>query len=129
MNNRKGFTLIELLVTVALIGTIGVIVGVSVNSLMANQKQKSYDEFVANLEEAACVLVQSDSRTEETCPSGANNCKIYLQDLIKYGLVKKTTDNPMTEKSIDEDTTSYVEVTITNGERICKFVDTVCTDC
>ncbi len=129
MNNRKGFTLIELLVTVALIGTIGVIVGVSVNSLMDNQKKKSYDEFVANLEQAACVLVQSDSRSEETCASGVNNCKVYLKDLIKYGLVKKTTDNPMTEKSISEDTTSYVQVTITNGERNCKFVDTVCTDC
>ena len=128
MKNRNGFTLVELLVTIALIGTLSVVVGVSVGNLITNQKYRSYDDFVQDLEEAACVFVQNDNRTSELCQAYNSLCQVKLADLIKNGLIKKTMENPMTEKSVEEDTLSYVQVTYSDGERFCHFVDRDCTD-
>ncbi len=128
MNNRKGFTLIELLVTVALIGSMSIVVGVSVTSLLNNQKQKRYDEFVEQMEDAGCVFAQNDNRTEAICEAFPTSCQIKLGDLIDYGLIKRTIQNPMTKKDVSEDNKSYVLVTYKDGEKFCKFQDLTCED-
>ncbi len=128
MKNRNGFTLIELLVTIALIATLSIVVGVSVNNLLEDQNHKDYDAFKKDVEDAACVFVQSESRTSETCPKGGDSCHIMFSDLIKYGLIRKTMQNPMTDEAVIDDTESYIDVTYINGEKYCKLVDNKCTD-
>lgn len=128
MNNKKGFTLIELLVTVALIAIISIVVGVSVGNLITNQKHKSYDNFVKKMEDAACVFMQNDNRTEGLCQAYNGLCDIHFKDLINGGLVKKSDENPMTGEKIETDYDSYIHVEYIDGERICKFVDMKCTD-
>ena len=123
MKDNKGFTLVELLVTIALIGTISVIVGVSVNNLLTNQRHRQYDDFVNEMERAGCVYAEDEARMLEVVDN-----KITNANLIKYGLIKKTMDNPITKLKAMDDDESYVEVTIVNNERICKFVDMKCND-
>ncbi len=128
MEKNNGFTLVELLVTIALIATLSVVVGLSVNNLLASQDHKDYDAFKKDVEDAACVFVQSDSRTSETCPAGGSSCHIMFSDLIKYGLIRKTMQNPMTDEAVIDDTESYIDVTYVNGEKFCKLVDKKCDD-
>lgn len=128
MKDKRAFTLIELLVTVALIAIISIAVGVSVGNLMTKQKHKNYDKFVENMEEAACVFMQNDNRTEGLCQAYTSLCDIHFKDLINSGLVKKNEENPMTGETVANDYDSYVHVEYVDGERICTFVDRKCTD-
>lgn len=123
MKDNKGFTLVELLVTIALIGAISVIVGVSVDNLLTNQRHRQYDDFVNEMERAACVYAEDEARMLEVVDN-----KITNANLIKYGLIKKTMDNPITKVKAMDDDESYVQVTIDNNERICKYVDMKCDD-
>lgn len=128
MKDKNGFTLVELLVTIALIGTISIVVGVSINSLNKNQSHKSYDDFVKTMEDAGCVFAQHDNRTKEICYTYPNLCNIKNAELISSGLIRKTLENPLSKKTVEQDTTSYVKITYQNGERICKFIDNDCQD-
>lgn len=121
MKDNKGFTLIELIVTIGLIGLLGIVVGFSVTNLLNGQKEKRYQEYVKTIEEAACVFAQSDKRTEGICEDFPKACNIKFSNLIDNGLIKKTLVNPNTEKSVVEDTKSYVVVSYTNGERKCEY--------
>ena len=121
MKNNKGFTLVELLATIALIGALGIVVGFSVTNLLNSQKEKRYAEYQKTLEDAACVFAQNDNRTEGICDAFEPLCKIYFENLIEKGLIKKTLTNPMTDQTVAEDTKSYVQVSYTNGERKCEY--------
>ena len=61
--NRKGFTLVELLATLVILGiVVGLVVVISGNGFK-NAKTKSEDVFIATIEDALDIYVDSDARS------------------------------------------------------------------
>lgn len=117
MKFNKGFTLIELLVVIAVLAVIGTIVTVSLTSSLEDTNQKQCDEFVIDIEEAACVFAGINANKErcniKSCPP------IKLSELISEGLVDVGVD-VCTGDDINLNET--VSVTWKNGgEKICEY--------
>lgn len=115
--NSKGFTLIELIAVLAILGVVGVIVTISFTVGLHTTNQKGCDDFVKELEDAACVYAGlADKKVE----CNRNNCEpISVQLLVEKGLVKSTKD-ACTKGEIDVSAT----VTVSwdqNNEKHCEY--------
>lgn len=111
----KGFTLIELLAVIVIIGTLGVIVTVSLTKTLDDNRKENCEAFVKEIEDAACVYaeVNKDKCNRDSCPS------ITINTLIKEGLIKSEAD-ACTNKDIDKN--AIVEVTWSSeGEKHCEY--------
>lgn len=118
MKNRiKGFTLIEMLIVVAILGTLSIIITISLTKTLKDSEQTKCDEFVLELEDAACVY-SGMSNKEIICER--NNCKpIKVGVLMKEGLITSEID-ACTGKNIDLEET--ITVTWNNeGEKKCEY--------
>jgi len=97
MKNRKnGFTLIEMLVCIAIIAALGVIVGLSANTILSNARKSDYQEIMTNVFDAAKIYVEL-STTTCNLDSGTE-CNVTIADLINKGLLDKNfleKNNPM----------------------------------
>ena len=114
---NKGFTLIELLVVVAIMALLGTIITVSLTGSLNDAHQKECDEFVHEVENAACVYV-GFSNKQVIC-NRTNCAPIKLDLLVSEGLIKSEADT-CTGEEIDLNET----VTISwddNGEKTCKY--------
>lgn len=118
MNDRKkGFTLIELLLVIAVMGAIGTIITISFSYTLGNTKQKKCDEFVIEMEEAACVY---SGLTDKEIICTRNNCApIKLEILVKEGLINSEID-ACTGNDIDMNETVTVSWT-SAGEKKCEY--------
>lgn len=116
-NIKKGFTLIEMLLVVAIIGALGVIITINFTHTLKNTNQKKCDEFVKEVEDAACVY-SGLSNKEITCTR--NNCApIKLDVLVREGKIVSEVD-ACTNKPIDLQKT--VTVTWNSvGEKTCTY--------
>lgn len=116
-NRKKGFTLIELLLVIAIMGVIGVIATISLTSTLKNTNQRKCDDFVMEVEDAACVY-SSLSNKEIVCTR--TNCPpISLEVLVREGQITSEVD-ACTGKDIDLTKT----VTVSwddNGEKTCTY--------
>lgn len=117
MKNKKGFTLIELLVVIAVFAVIGTIVTVSLTSTLEDAKVKECNEFVLDIEEAACVYAGLQSNREkcnrESCPP------IRVGTLIADGLLEVTND-----MCTGDDINLNETVTVSwndSGEKTCEY--------
>lgn len=116
MKNR-GFTLIELLIVVAILAILGTIISVSLVGTLKNTNQKQCDEFVKEVEDAACVYAGL-SINKAVC--NRNNCSpIKLSELINQGLIELDID-ACTGNDIDLNQTVSVSWT-TDGEKKCEY--------
>lgn len=114
---NKGFTLIELLVVVAIMGLIGVVVTISLTSTLNETNQKRCDEFVKEVEDAACVYAGLIDKPT-ICTRG--NCNpIKLQILVEEGLIESEKD-ACTNKDINLNETVSVLWDET-GEKKCEY--------
>lgn len=116
-NRKKGFTLIELLMVIAIMGVIGVVATISFSSTLKNTNQRKCDEFVLEVEEAACVY-SGLSNKEIICTR--TNCEpISLEILVKEGHIKSEMD-ACTGNEIDLNKTVTVSWNDA-GEKICTY--------
>lgn len=116
-NRKKGFTLIELLLVITIMGTIGVIATLSLNHTLQNANQRRCDDFVLEVEEAACVYSSLSDKeiicTRDNCPP------ITLDVLVREGHIKSEKD-ACTGEGID--LTKHVTVTWDDtGEKKCEY--------
>ena len=116
-DKKKGFTLIELLMVITLMGGIGAMITISLAYSLNNTKQKNCDEFVKEVEDAACVYAGLSNK-EITCER--NNCDpIKLEYLIDAGLILSETDS-CTNNDIDINQTVSVSWSVA-GEKKCEY--------
>lgn len=116
MKNR-GFTLIELLAIIVVMGIVGVITAVSLNLTMENTNQKKCDDFVKEIEDAACVYAGL-SNQQVVC--NRDNCEFKLNLLVTGGLIESEKD-ACTGNSIDLEETVKVTWDETTGEKKCEY--------
>ncbi len=95
MKNNKGFTLIELIVTIGIMILIGMIIVNNMSGLLSEQNDTEYDNFKKNLEESACIYVETkwDTTKRSSCKSN-NNCSISVDELIQEGLIEDNLKDP-----------------------------------
>lgn len=114
---NKGFTLIELIVVVAIMALLGTIITVSLSGVLSDTNQKQCDEFVREVEDAACVYTGLSGKLV-VC--NRTNCDpIKLNILVSEGLIESESD-ACTGGDIDLEET----VTVTwndDGEKICEY--------
>ena len=112
MINNKGFTLIEIIAVIAILGVIGTVFIVSLSNTLNKTQVSECENFVSNIESAACTFASLHcSRDEE--------CNITLNTLINEGLFTKE-DDDCTGKAIDGEAT--VSVTWdAKGEKKCTY--------
>lgn len=116
-NKKNGFTLIELLMVVAVLGLVGVIITVSLTYTLQDLNQKKCDDFVIELEEAACVYT-SLSNKEIKCTRDDCN-PVPLSILVSEGQIKSETDACTGD---DIDLTQTVTISWdSNGEKKCVY--------
>lgn len=93
---KKGFTLIELLAVVILLGVIGLIVFPTVNKTINDSKQKSYDQSIESIENAALMYLTNN-------PSYPTTDTVLSIGTIKSAgfLSNETLENPKGGDSLD----------------------------
>lgn len=116
-NRKKGFTLIELLLVIAIMGVIGVIATISLTHTLQSTSQRKCDEFVLEVEEAACVY--SGLSNKEIICTRTNCAPIPLDILVKEGHIKSETD-ACTGNDIDLNETVTVSWNA-DGEKTCTY--------
>ena len=116
-DRKKGFTLIEMLMVIAVMGFIGVIVTVSLTHTLQDTNQMKCDDFVLEIEEAACVYTSLSNKevkcTREDC------APIPLSILVSEGQIKSETD-ACTGGELNLDATISVSWDAT-GEKKCVY--------
>jgi len=114
---NKGFTLIELLVVIAVLGLVGTIATISLNGSLLGANQRQCDEFVKEIEDAACVYASLSTNKKEC---NRDKCDpIKLGELINQGLVEVRKD-ACTGNDIDLNETATVTWN-ESGEKICEY--------
>lgn len=108
--NKRGFTLIELIITIALLGTIGVIMSTNVINLIERQKDDKKVETKLLVEEAACAYA---GLSTTPCERG---CEINGYDLIDLGMLDEEINGYQTQGMI-------IKVKYIDGEKTCEIRD------
>ena len=120
---NKGFTLIELIVTIAIMALIGVVISTNMLGLFSNEEDKKYEEFISQIEDAACIYVEtvwSDS-TRTNCRA-TNNCTVTINQLIQKGYISDDLKDPSTGLLVTSNQNEYkVTVSWVNNVKTCSI--------
>lgn len=109
---KNGFTLIEILVVIVLLAAVSVTVGINMNNMFNKEKDKNYNSFIAQIEDAACVYAETNNIKV--------NAVVSTSELINEGLINKNLKNPKTGNTIETEE-FQVNITWQNYERKCKI--------
>lgn len=114
---NKGFTLIEIIVVIGILGVISFIITISLTGTLNSTKKDECDNFVKEIEEAACAYASLNSK-KIICDN--NKCEdIPLSLLVEEGLIISETDK-CTQKNLDLEATVSVEWN-SKGDKICTY--------
>lgn len=110
--DNKGFTLVELIVTLVLMTLVGLVIAANMTGMFSKEEDNSINSFKKKLEDAACVLVESnDYRGQD---------KISVSELIENGLVDKDMKDPRTGEKVNKDSSVSVSYNSDNVKS-CVF--------
>lgn len=110
MKNKKGFTLIELIAVVALIAVTGLVVVISVSSMLKSQKDKDYKLYVDTILNSAELYVEQHRISYPELNEVNDSIYITVSDIIGANLLNADLKNPKTDEVISGDT--RIKVTI-----------------
>ena len=123
MKNNKGFTLIELIATIGIMILIGIVIVNNMSGLLSEQNDAEYNNFKKNLEESACIYVETKWEVDErsNCKRN-NNCSISIDNLITSGLIDEDLKDPTTEEYIRENQEKYkIDVRWVDNVKTCTM--------
>lgn len=123
MKSNKGFTLVEIIVTIGIMALIGIVIANNMTGLLSEQNDEEYESFKKELENSACIYVETDWSldTRNSCKR-SNNCTITVDELIKSGLIDEETKDPSTGEAILENSEKYsVTIRWNDGVKTCTI--------
>ncbi len=105
--NNKGFTLIELIMVILVLGIIALITVPTVNSIIRNSKEKSYNNQIKLIEDTARTYMSNHSLELPSQSVGSSTC-VNVEQLKKDGLLSNDDIiNPNYKKNSDVETERY----------------------
>ena len=107
---KKGFTLVELLGVIAILGVLIGLVTPSIERVISNSKETSYNTQIKKIEKATGDYLINNPRI---VPEEGNKITIYLYTLKQEGLIDKDLKNPKTNKLFSNLTS--VTILLQNG--------------
>src|SRR5574344_1653752 len=107
---KKGFKLVELLGVIAILGVLIGLVTPSIEKVISNSKETSYNTQIKKIEKATGDYLISNPRI---VPEEGNKITIYLYTLKQAGLIDKDLKNPKTNKLFSNLTS--VTILLQNG--------------
>lgn len=122
MKNNKGFTLIELIATIGIMILIGIVIANNMTGILSKQHDEEYNRFIKELEDGACMYVETVFNNEER-----NNCKNYgctisVDSLIERGYIEETLKDPNTGDVVTKNKEKYkVNVHWENNVKTCTI--------
>ena len=108
MKNNKGFTLIELIATIGIMILVGIVIVNNMSGLLSEQNDTEYNNFKKNLEESACIYVETkwNATTRSNCKRN-NNCSVSVDDLITQGLIADDLKDPKADALVTSNKNKY----------------------
>ena len=104
----EGFTIIELTAIVVVLVAIFLLVFPSFIKIASKDDEKKYEEIVDTLCLAGRTYIYSNTDKFIELSNVGYTIKISVEDLIPYSNMNSDLKNPNTDKSIINDTVSYV---------------------
>ena len=111
--NNKGLTMIELIVTIGLITLIGIVISTNMLGILSNEEDNEYESFVREIEEAACMYIETANDSTGTylnariaCMNSYNNsgvrgCNVSINKLVEAGYLEDDLVDPSTGELIE----------------------------
>ena len=100
--NKKAFTLVEILVTIGLLALIGVGIGVSLNKVLKNQEENSYESFIEKIKSSTLLYSSNSAQIVNDLEYDYGYKLISMKELINEGYVKGNLKNPNTNEVIKD---------------------------
>lgn len=100
--NKKGFTLVEIIVSVALLALIGVIVGISLNSIIKRQQVSSYEEYVEKVKSSTLLYVNNTPSIINELNDNYSYKILEARDVISNGYLNENLIDPSTKEKINQ---------------------------
>lgn len=115
MKNKKRILIILLILIVIVLVILGTVLA------LGGIKNNEFVEFKQDIENAACEYAENENFTKEICLGYENLCKVRYSTLINRKYLSADLVNPMTDKKISDDTTSYVQISWEDDKMICTY--------
>ena len=100
--NKKGFTLVEILVTIGLLALLGVGIGVSLNKVLKNQEENSYESFIEKIKSSTLLYSSNSAQILNELEYDYGYKLISMKELIDDGYIKGNLKNPNTNEAIKD---------------------------
>ena len=124
-DKKNGFTLIELLIVIAVIGLLGTIVTINLSKTLENTKTERCNDYIKEVEEAACVYVGLSKNSSIASACRNNGCDINLSTLVEEGLLDEKTHTDLKNTEYCQAYQDKVNITFNDGEKICNYIDKI----
>ena len=100
--NKNGFTLVEILVTIGLLALIGIGIGVSLNKVLKNQEENSYEAFIEKIKSSTLLYSSNSAQIVNDLEFNNGYILISMNDLINGGYIRENVKNPNTNETLKE---------------------------
>ncbi len=100
MRSKNGYTLTEILVVVLLLSIVGGIIIFNVNSILNNNKTKSYEKYIAQVKSSAETYASLNMDAVNDLYENKSFTYITVGDLIDHGFLDEKLTNPYTGEKI-----------------------------
>ena len=100
---KKGFTLVEMLITIAVLGTIILIVTPNMTGLLKKVEQDKYDRFLNDVFLATEAYIQANADLYPAIKVPNEKVYIYFEDLISSHYLKSDVFDPKNKKKVSEE--------------------------
>lgn len=114
MKNKKRVLITLLVLIIIDASTLAIIL------VLGGINDKKINEYYKNLETKTCEMAKKERFTKELCESFNYLCRVKYNKLITLDYIEPNLKNPITNKSVSEDTRSYIQVTFEDGKMVCE---------
>ena len=118
---NKGFTLIEIIAIMVVLVGIFLVSFPTLTNMAKTDDEKLYNNMINNLCTAGKTYMYSNLDNFQELSTANSEIELKIDVLMSYGSVDKTTLNPKTNQSIEDDTLMYTVLDDLTLE--CKYVE------